>query len=237
MDIDLVGTITQVIPGNRVLLANGNAQILPGKLDTAFADVARGRVAQGVSTALTNNGVPFVFVDHNVRNSLRYFYSVIAFDVNSPAPVPRASSRQRATKAVTPVPLGGQPVQRRGAHDHVIGRGRAGLRHQHDAFRRSTRPPVSSAGRSPPANGGALGLVQTVSQVIGGVTAAAGAARQHRARAVGQRRHLRRLTGAVAQRLLVHRGAGHAERVHVHGARARHQRRPRRRLERQRYHG
>ena len=45
--IPLVGTITQLTPGNRVLLANGEAQTLPGVLDTAFADVAAGRVAQG----------------------------------------------------------------------------------------------------------------------------------------------------------------------------------------------
>ena len=35
------GTITQIIPGNRVLLAAGTAQVLPGTLDTAFADIAR----------------------------------------------------------------------------------------------------------------------------------------------------------------------------------------------------
>ena len=64
--IDLNGTVTQVLPGNRVLLASGDAQVLPGQLDTAFADVAQGRVAQGASFTLSNNGVPFVFIDHGV---------------------------------------------------------------------------------------------------------------------------------------------------------------------------
>ena len=67
-------------------------------------------MAQGVSTALTNNGVPFMYVDHNVRNSLRYFYAVVAFDVNSVASGPSSLESQRKTKAVTPVrdPLNAQ---------------------------------------------------------------------------------------------------------------------------------
>jgi len=56
-----------------------------------------------VSTDLTNNGVPFVFIDHNVRNSLRYFYAVTAFDVNSLASGPSSIESARATKAVIPV--------------------------------------------------------------------------------------------------------------------------------------
>ena len=102
--IDLTGTITQVLPGNRVLLASGDAQVLPGQLDTAFADVAQGRVAQGASFTLSNNGVPFVFVDHGVRNSLRYFYTVTAFDVNSLVSGPSSLESARVTKAVTPTP-------------------------------------------------------------------------------------------------------------------------------------
>ena len=63
--IDLTGTITQLTPGNRVLLASGEAQTLPGVLDTAFADVAAGRVAQGASFNLANTGVPFLFIDRS----------------------------------------------------------------------------------------------------------------------------------------------------------------------------
>jgi hypothetical protein len=100
--VDLVGTITQVNPGNRVLLASGEAQILPGQQDTAFADISGGRVAQGVSTELTNSGVPYLYVDHNVRNSLRYFYSVVAFDVNSLTSGPSSLESARLTKPVTP---------------------------------------------------------------------------------------------------------------------------------------
>ncbi len=102
-DVDLLGTVTQVIPGDRVLLAAGTAQILPGKLDTAFADISRGKVAVGVSTDLKNNGVPFLFVDHSVRNSLRYFYAVTAFDVNSVSSGPSSLESSRVAKPVTPV--------------------------------------------------------------------------------------------------------------------------------------
>jgi len=101
--IDLVGTITQIVPGNRVKLASGDAQVLPGTLDTAFKDITSGRVASGVSTDLVNNGVPFLFIDHNVRNSLRYFYAVTAFDVNSAASGPSSLESARVAKAVTPV--------------------------------------------------------------------------------------------------------------------------------------
>ena len=81
--IDLTGTITQVLPGNRVLLASGDARSCRARSTPRSPMWPQGRVAQGVSFTLANTGVPFVFVDRGVRNSLRYFYSVTAFDVNS----------------------------------------------------------------------------------------------------------------------------------------------------------
>ena len=56
------------------------------------------------ATTLANNGVPFVFVDRGVRNSLRYFYTVTAFDVNSLVSGPSSLESARVTKAVTPTP-------------------------------------------------------------------------------------------------------------------------------------
>ena len=103
VEVDLTGTITQVKVGNRVALAGGAAaQVLPGALDTAFTDISRGRVGNGVSTQLANTGVPFFFIDHGVRNSVRYFYSVTAFDINSVASGPSSLESARNTKAVTP---------------------------------------------------------------------------------------------------------------------------------------
>ena len=166
VNIDLVGTITQVDPGNRVLLANDEAQILPGTLDTAFKDIARGRLAQGVTTTLTNSGVPFIFIDQNVRNSLRYFYSVVAFDVNSLASGPSSIESSRNTKPVIPVPLASNAVA--DATIALVMSGRNGPL-TNTTVRPSTRRPASSA------TGAAgqrrrLNLVTLVSQLVGAPT-------------------------------------------------------------------
>jgi hypothetical protein len=164
VDIDLVGQITQIVPGNRVLLASGEAQVLPGQLDTAFIDITRGRVAQGVSTNLTNGGIPFLYVDHNVRNSLRYFYAVSAFDVNSAASGPSSLESQRKTKPVTPTPL--SPNQQGDVSVTVVASGRNGL------LTNTTVPTIDPAtgkfsGPFPPANGASAGLVSPISQILG----------------------------------------------------------------------
>ncbi len=156
--VDLVGTVTQVKPGSRVLLADGKAQVLPGLLDTAFADVSRGRIAQGVSTQLTNSGVPFLFIDRNVRNSLRYFYSVVAFDVNSQVSGLSSLESNKATKAVTPTPPVSNAQVASSLVSHLIGRGVA-----MDTVIK-TAPTLDAAtgkfsGPAQPANGGVVGFV------------------------------------------------------------------------------
>lgn len=163
--IDLVGTITQIVPGNRVLLANGQAQVLPGKMDTAFADINRGKIAAGVSTVLTNSGVPFVFVDHNVRNSLRYFYAVTAFDVNSVASGPSSLESARLTKAVTPTRTPNNVQGTTSAVTAVLDRNGAPLTN-------TTVPTIDPttgkfSGPFPPANGATPGLAVLMSQVLG----------------------------------------------------------------------
>ena len=120
--VDLTGTITQVTPGNRVLLASGEAQLLPGVLDTAFSDVSAGRIAQGATTVLGNTGVPFIFVDRGVRNSLRYFYAVTAFDVNSLVSGPSSLESARVTKPVIPAPSASNNVIETSVARHVVGR-------------------------------------------------------------------------------------------------------------------
>jgi hypothetical protein len=153
-----VGTITQVKPGSRVLLADGKAQILPGALDTAFTNITRGRIAQGVSTQLVNNGVPFLFIDRNVRNSLRYFDSVVAFDVNSLVSGLSSLESSRATKAVTPVPAAANQQVATSLVTHVIGRGVAT-----DTVIKTapTLDPVTGKFSGPfqPADGGVIGFV------------------------------------------------------------------------------
>jgi hypothetical protein len=163
--IDLLGTITQIVPGNRVLLANGKAQVLPGKQDTAFADINLGRIASGVSTTLTNSGVPFVFTDHNVRNSLRYFYAVTAFDVNSAASGPSSLESARIAKAVTPVSTPNNVESTVSAVTTVLDRNGT-------ALTSTTVPTLDPAtgkfsGPFPPANGATPGLAALMSQVLG----------------------------------------------------------------------
>ncbi|MGH7499412.1 MAG: hypothetical protein ACREL3_11250, partial [Gemmatimonadales bacterium] len=166
VDVDLTGTVTQVLTSNRVLLAAGTAQILPGTLDTAFKDIAAGRIAQGVSTTLANTGVPFIFIDRNVRNSLRYFYSVTAFDVNSLASGPSSLESGRVTKAVIPVPAPSNETVTSNLVSHIIGRGVAV-----DTIIK-TAPTFDGvtgkfSGPAQPANGGTIGFVgQFASSVI-----------------------------------------------------------------------
>ncbi len=93
----LVGTVVTIPPGGRVKLANGNILIV--QADTAVTGGASGK------PGLTDNGVPFAFVDKGVRNSFRYFYAVTAFDVNSVASVGLNNTSLEsapATKTVTP---------------------------------------------------------------------------------------------------------------------------------------
>ena len=156
--IDLTGTITQVTPGNRVLLASGESQLLPGVLDTAFSDVAAGRIAQGASFNLANTGVPFLFIDRNVRNSLRYFYSVTAFDVNSLVSGPSSLESARVTKAVIPAPAPSNQQIASNLVSHVIGRGVA----TDTIF--TGAPTLDAAtgkfsGPAQPADGGVIGFV------------------------------------------------------------------------------
>jgi len=93
-DIPLVGPIIQVKTGGRAELASGDLQILTA--DTAVTGHASG------FPALSDNGVPFVYVDRTVRNNFRYFYAVTAFDINSFASGLTSIESARITKSVTP---------------------------------------------------------------------------------------------------------------------------------------
>jgi hypothetical protein len=71
----LAGNFVQVTKGNRTQLASGDVIILSS--DTTVVGGGSGR------PALSDNGVPFIYVDNEVHNGLTYFYAVTAFDVNS----------------------------------------------------------------------------------------------------------------------------------------------------------
>lgn len=84
----------QVPLGGRVALLNGNVLITTA--DTAVVGGGSG------FPALTDTEVPFAYVDTDVRNGYRYFYSVTSFDVNSLSSGPTSLSSALITKSVTP---------------------------------------------------------------------------------------------------------------------------------------
>ncbi len=95
IDVPLVGPIIQVKRGGRTKLATGEAILL--QADTAFTGSESGNTPE-----LSDNGVPFTFLDTGVRSNLRYFYSVTAFDVNSLQSGPSTNESVRNTKPVVP---------------------------------------------------------------------------------------------------------------------------------------
>ena len=160
-DNPLVGTVTQVLPANRLLLANG--LVYDTKTDTVITGAA-----SGGKPPLTDTGVPFVFVDVNVRNNFRYFYVVTAFDVNSIVSGPTTLESSKAgTVAVVPQAPASNVVQTGVLSTAMYGRG---------VNQSAVFPSVPSidatkgtfSGPFPPANGGVLGFVgQFASQVVG----------------------------------------------------------------------
>jgi hypothetical protein len=79
------------------VLADGSVIVL--KADSAVTGAASGK-----RPPLADTGVPFAYVDREVKNNFRYFYSVTAFDVNSFQSGPSSLESALTSKAVTPVP-------------------------------------------------------------------------------------------------------------------------------------
>ncbi|HJS47631.1 MAG TPA: T9SS type A sorting domain-containing protein [Gemmatimonadales bacterium] len=97
---NLAGDVIQVVVSGgrpqRVQLADGSMHVLD-------ADSAATGGASGLPQ-LSDNGVPFAYVDRTARNGFRYFYVVTAFDLNSRRSGPSSlESPRSATKSATPV--------------------------------------------------------------------------------------------------------------------------------------
>src|SRR5207245_1487131 len=97
VDHPLAGDVIQVPPGGRVKLADNS--ILTLRADTAVISI---QCADVKCPPLGDTGVPFAYVDANVRNSFTYFYSVTAFDLNALKSGPTSLESPRITKRVTP---------------------------------------------------------------------------------------------------------------------------------------
>jgi len=158
--VPLAGSVVQVrlAPEGRQRLASGAALIMQS--DTALTGAASGcpaaAGANGAQCTLRDTGVPFAFVDHGVRNDLRYFYAVTAFDVNSIQSGSSSLESPRRTKPVTPVSQASNLEQSAALQVSLLGRGET----------LDTGRPVPNldpatgrfAGPFPPADGFAVGL-------------------------------------------------------------------------------
>jgi hypothetical protein len=96
----LSGNVVQIPTGGRTQLLNGSVYVLAA--DTAVVGGASGL------PALTDNGVPFSYIDVTPRNGFRYFYAVTAFDVNSVNSGPSSLESALTTKSATPRVASGQ---------------------------------------------------------------------------------------------------------------------------------
>ena len=166
--IPLAGPIVQVrlAPEGRQRLATGTA--LAMQLDTALTGAASGCLAaagpNGAECTLRDTGVPFAFVDHGVRNDLRYFYAVTAFDINSIQSGPSSLESPRRAKPVTPASSATNLERSGTVHVTLAGRG---LTLDTAGALPALDPGTGRfSGPFPPANGFAFGLADLVQTLL-----------------------------------------------------------------------
>ena len=166
VDVPLVGDIVQVKRGERSALATGEA--LTTHVDTAITGAESGCLQSGTAELcrLRDSGVPFVFVDHGVRNDFRYFYAVTAFDVNSYSSVQSSLESPRTTQPVTPV----SPASNYESSATVAFtlRGRAQTLDTAAALPTLSRENGRFSGPSPPADAFAFDVAELVREVLDG---------------------------------------------------------------------
>jgi hypothetical protein len=111
--VSLVGNVMQVPAGGRVELA----PVPPATRGVVFVTQADTAVTGGGSglRPLTDNGVPFSYIDNTVLNGAQYFYAVTAFDVNSLKSGPSSLESPLVTKTVTARSISANPRADAGA--------------------------------------------------------------------------------------------------------------------------
>ncbi len=95
-EVDLTGAFVQYPPGGVVRLADGTPLVV--KADTALA----AEIAAGNGQPLSDTGIPYAYVDKDVRNGFQYFYKVTAFDINSLNSGPSSLESAGGSKNTTP---------------------------------------------------------------------------------------------------------------------------------------
>ncbi|MFN8651104.1 MAG: hypothetical protein U0133_19345 [Gemmatimonadales bacterium] len=96
----LVAHRVMAIGPRMIQVRDGDRIRLPGNVTATLRADTVGSFDQ--ATCLCDTGVPFLFVDHDVRNSADYFYAVTAFDVNSAQSGPASMESVRLVKRVRP---------------------------------------------------------------------------------------------------------------------------------------
>jgi hypothetical protein len=169
-EVPLVGPIVQVkigpggTPGDRIALASGFT--INTAADTAITGRESGCLERGTTATcgLVDNGIPFIYVDATARNNLRYFYSVVAFDINSFQSGPSSIESSRVTKAVTPVAGASNVLSEATFTQAVVGRGVT-------VSADSALPTIDAttgqfSGKMPPSNAATAGFVGEFARAI-----------------------------------------------------------------------
>ncbi|HVX88680.1 MAG TPA: hypothetical protein VG940_07125, partial [Gemmatimonadales bacterium] len=94
VEYDISSHFIQVRLGDRFLALDSTPYITAA--DTAVTGAGSGY------PEIWDNGVPFIYVDRTVKNDLRYFYTVTAFDVNSIQSGPSSLESARVVKGAIP---------------------------------------------------------------------------------------------------------------------------------------
>ena len=135
----LTGRITQLRLGDRFTTAGG--LVVPAIADTTGGDVE-----------LQDSGVPFAWIDDEVRNNFRYYYAVTAFDVNSWQSGPSSFESPVTPKPITParpatnVTYASEPqIQMLGADGEPLSSGGSELQIDPETGRFTGPPPPTNA--------------------------------------------------------------------------------------------
>lgn len=160
VDYPLVGKFIQTSFGDQKLLADGT--IFNAVTDTAVVGGGSG------FPDLDDTGVPFAFLDQSVRNGLRYFYAVTAFDVNSVVSTGLGNTSlesARISKSVTPNTTASNHVNSATTQNGIFGR--SGLLTDNVA---PTIDPVTGRfdKKHLPSNGASVSLAAFVQEVLTG---------------------------------------------------------------------
>jgi len=179
--ITLNGQIIQIPSGGRVPTSTGGSiqripdttTVAPNDSINAFVPAAAvilkadTLITGGASNLpeLSDNGVPFSYVDRNVRNGFRYFYAVTAFDVNSITSGPSSlESPKSVTKAV--VPQATASNQQASAQVAISMTGRGQTLNPQANYPALDPATGKFAGPMPAANGFTFGLANLAEQVL-----------------------------------------------------------------------